>query len=48
MDVDGIFTLLAGEDYDKAVTLARGFQSGAPRAHAVIAIAKSVLDEKKK
>ena len=46
-DVAGIFTQLAHEDFDKAVTLARNFQSGAPRANAVIAIAKSVLDEKK-
>jgi hypothetical protein len=46
-DVAGIFAKLAGEDYDKAVSLARNFQSAAPRANAVIAIAKSVLDEKK-
>lgn len=46
-DVAGIFSQLANEDFDKAVDLARGFQGGAPRANAVIAIAKSVLDEKK-
>ncbi|HBB96492.1 MAG TPA: hypothetical protein DC054_13980 [Blastocatellia bacterium] len=46
-DVAGIFTKLAAEDYDKAVQLARGFQGEAPRANAVIAIARSVLDEKK-
>jgi hypothetical protein len=47
-DVAGIFGRLAGEDYDRAVDLARGLQSGAPRANAVIAIARSVLDETKK
>jgi len=47
-DVAGIFTRLAGEDYDKAVTLARNFQDGAPRANAVIAIARLVLGEPKK
>jgi hypothetical protein len=46
-DVAGIFTQLARQDFDKTVTLARNFQSGAPRANAVIAIAKSVLDEKR-
>jgi hypothetical protein len=46
-DVTGIFTKLAAEDYDKAVELARGFQGEAPRANAVIAIARSVFDEKK-
>jgi hypothetical protein len=46
-DVAGLFTKLAAEDYDKAVELARGFQGEAPRANAVIAIARSVLDEKK-
>jgi hypothetical protein len=47
-DVAGIFTKLANEDYDKAVELARGFQNAAPRTNAVIAIARSVLVEKKK
>jgi len=47
-NVAGIFAQLASEDYDKAVELARGLQGGAPRANAVIAIARSVLDEKKK
>ncbi|HEX3143127.1 MAG TPA: hypothetical protein VHQ64_04095 [Pyrinomonadaceae bacterium] len=47
-NVTGIFGELANEDYDKAVELARGFQRDAPRANAVIAVAKSVLDEKKK
>jgi hypothetical protein len=46
-DIAGIFTKLANEDYEKAVELARGFQNEAPRANAVIAIARSVLKEKK-
>jgi hypothetical protein len=47
-NVAGIFAQLANENYDKAVELARGFQREAPRANAVIAIAKAVMDEKKK
>jgi len=45
-DVEGIFTKLAADDYDRAVQLARGFQGEAPRANATIAIARSVLNEK--
>ena len=48
LDVAGIFSKLAEEDYDKAVELARGFEREAPRANATIAIARSVLEEKKK
>ena len=47
-DVVGIFQTLAKEDYEKAVDLARGLQRDAPRASAVIAIARTVLEEKKK
>jgi len=47
-NVSGIFVKLAEEDYDKAVELARGFKGEAPRANAVIAIARAVLNEKKK
>lgn len=47
-DVTGVFTELAKEDYARAVDLARGFEHDAPRASAVIAIARSVLEEKKK
>jgi hypothetical protein len=47
-NVVSIFGKLADEDYDKAVELARGFQGEAPRANAVIAIARSVLEAKKK
>jgi len=45
-DIKGIFGLLAKDDYDQAVDLARGFQGEAPRAAAVIAIARAVLTEK--
>ena len=47
-DVSGIFTQLALEDYNRTVELARGFEHEAPRASAVIAIARAVLEEKKK
>jgi hypothetical protein len=47
-DVAGIFTALAKEDYGRSVELARGFEREAPRASAVIAIARSVLSEKQK
>jgi hypothetical protein len=45
-DIKGVFGLLAKDDYDRAVELAGGFQGEAPRAAAVIAIARSVLNEK--
>lgn len=47
-DVSGIFTELARDDYNRTVELARGFEREAPRATAVIAIARAVLEEKKK
>jgi hypothetical protein len=47
-DVAGIFGKLANEDFDKSIELARGFERQAPRASATIAIARSVLEEKKK
>ncbi|HEV8590155.1 MAG TPA: hypothetical protein VGQ72_14885 [Pyrinomonadaceae bacterium] len=47
-DVAPIFNELANDDYERAIDLARGFQREAPRASATIAIAKSVLQEKKK
>jgi hypothetical protein len=46
-DIEGIFGQLANDDYDRAVQLARGFQGEAARANATIAIARSVLDEKR-
>ena len=47
-DVSGIFEAFAKEDYEKAVELARGFRPDGPRASATIAIARAILDEKKK
>ena len=47
-DVAGIFNELAKDDYSRTIELARGFQKEAPRAGATIAIARSVLEEKKK
>jgi regulator of RNase E activity RraB len=46
-DVAGIFRILAEQDYDRAVELARGFQGEGPRAVATIAIARAVLQPKK-
>lgn len=46
-DLDGIFTHLALQDYDRAVELARGFQAEGPRAVATIAIARAILRPKK-
>jgi hypothetical protein len=47
-DVSGIFGELAKDDYNRSVELARGFEREAPRANAVLAIARSVLEEKEK
>ena len=47
-DLEGIFKELASQDYDRAVELARGFQFEGPRAVATIAIARAVLEPKKK
>ena len=47
-DLDGIFRELATKDYDRAVELARGFQAEGPRAVATIAIARAILEPKKK
>jgi len=47
-DVAPIFGELAAEDYGRTVELARLFEREAPRASAVIAIARAVLEEKKK
>jgi hypothetical protein len=47
-DLDGIFRELATKDYDRAVELARGFQGEGPRAVATIAIARAILEPKKK
>jgi hypothetical protein len=47
-DIAPIFNELATDDYDRAIELARGFEREAPRASATIAIARAVLEEKKK
>lgn len=47
-DLDGIFGRLATQDYDRAVELARGFQGEGPRAVATIAIARAILDPKRR
>jgi len=47
-DLEGIFKELANLDYDRAVELARGFQKEGPRAVATIAIARAILEPKKK
>lgn len=47
-DLEGIFKTLTDQNYDKVVELAQGFTRQAPRAVATIAIARSVLEEKKK
>jgi hypothetical protein len=47
-DVTGIFAELAKDDYNRTVELARGFEREAPRASAVIAIAKAILENKDK
>lgn len=47
-DLEGIFRDLASFDYERSVELARGFQAEGPRAVATIAIARAVLEPKKK
>src|SRR5438552_2602367 len=47
-DIAPIFGDLAHDDYSRAVELARLFEREAPRAGATIAIARAVLEEKKK
>lgn len=46
-NVAGVFGELAKEDYNKSVEVIRGFEREAPRASATIAIARTVLEEKK-
>ncbi len=47
-NVAGIFGALALEDYQRTVELARGLEREGPRASASIAIARAILEEKKK
>jgi hypothetical protein len=46
-NVSGVFGELAKEDYNKTVEVIRGFQHEAPRASATIAVARTVLEDKK-
>jgi hypothetical protein len=46
-DVAPLFEKLSTDDYERTVDLAGGFAREAPRANAVLAIAHSVLAEKK-
>jgi hypothetical protein len=48
LNVAPVFEAFAEEDFEKAVELARQFQRDAARANAIIAIARTVLEEKKK
>jgi hypothetical protein len=47
-DLAGIFSSLARDDFSRAVELAKEFKAEAPRAAATLAIARTVLSEKKK
>jgi len=47
-NLEPLFTELANEDFEKSIGLARLFEREAPRAAATIAIARTVLEEKKK
>jgi hypothetical protein len=47
-NIDPLFTELANDDFEKSIELARLFEREAPRAAATIAIARTVLEEKKK
>ncbi len=47
-DLKRIFGALAKDDLHRAIALARGFTAEGPRAIAVLAIARSVFDEKQK
>lgn len=47
-DLKGIFSSLAKDDLQRAIALARNFSAEEPRAIAVFALARSVLDEQQK
>ncbi len=46
-DLGGIFATLAKEDLNRAVELAKSFNGESPRAIATLAVARSVLDDKR-
>jgi hypothetical protein len=47
-DLVGIFTSLTRDDFNRAVELSKEFKTEAPRAAATLAIARTVLTEKRK
>ncbi|HEV7844405.1 MAG TPA: hypothetical protein VGO69_12000, partial [Pyrinomonadaceae bacterium] len=47
-DLAGIFASLARDDFNRAVELTKEFNTEAPRATATLAIARAVLNEKRK
>ena len=47
-DLAGIFASLAREDFNRAVELAKEFKTEAPRAAASLAVARAVLNEKRR
>ena len=47
-DLQGIFRTLTQENFTQAIQLARDFEGEAPRATAVISIARTILSEKQK
>jgi hypothetical protein len=47
-NLTGIFKTLTQENYTEAVAMARNFEGQAPRATAVISIARTILSEKQK
>jgi hypothetical protein len=47
-DVASMFRILAKDDYERSVELARVFQREAPRAHAVLAIAQTAMASSEK
>ena len=46
-NLNGLFTALAEEDFNRAADLPKGFSGDAPRALAMLAVARTVLIKKK-
>jgi hypothetical protein len=47
-DLTGLFTALAEEDFNRAADLPKGFTGESPRAVAMLAVARTVLNKKQK
>jgi hypothetical protein len=47
-DLTGLFTALAQQDFNRAADLPKGFAAESPRAVAMLAVARTVLDKKSK